>query len=184
VSARRPAHRLAPGLLWAVLAGLALVGIGAAAPLQVLAGAGEQGGGASVGATTPAYWTWEATQLWGMPSPTPALASGTVGTPTILPAASTDWRTGSATAGNLSVRWEFQEGTGAPRGSEIELRFTVGLSRAVSSFRIYLETQLVIPVAAVDYYLYWDAGGFAPGVITVESIHVTVLACTSIGVCP
>jgi hypothetical protein len=168
----------------AFAATLLLLASGIAAPAQVTYGATEQGGGADAGATVLTYWTWAATQIWGMPAPLPTAASNKVAAPTVLPAAGTSYRTGPATSGNTSVRWEFSETTAAPGGKEIELRFTVGLSAASVSFRLYIETQGAPPTTAQTYYFYWDASTFAPARLTVETMQVTALACTAIGVCP
>jgi hypothetical protein len=104
--------------------------------------------------------------------------------PTLLSAASGSYRIDAATAGNTSVRWEFQETTGVPGSTELELRFTDGLTRAASSITVYLESRAGTLGAPLTFYLYWDAGAFGPTGVTVETMHVDVLVCAGIGHCP
>ncbi|MCI4372464.1 MAG: hypothetical protein L3K02_02295 [Thermoplasmata archaeon] len=167
-----------------LLLGSAVIGWGLGAPATVAPGTVEQGQGADVGEQTPAYWVWQAAQVWGMPSPVPAMLSTVSLTPTLLPAAGASFRINGATAANTSVRWEFGETTAAPGSTELELRFTDGLSRAASTLTVYLETRPGTLPAGLTFFLYWDAGAFGPSGVTVETMHVIVLACAGIGRCP
>jgi hypothetical protein len=147
-------------------------------------GGTEQGQGTDVGEKTPAYWVWEAAQIWGMPAPLPPRISTTAATPTVLPAASASFRINPAIAGNTSIRWEFRETIAAPGSTELELRFTAGLTGAAVSITSYVETRPGVLPGALTFFLYWDAGAFTPARVTVETMQVTVLVCTSVGVCP
>ncbi|MGA8275884.1 MAG: hypothetical protein WB789_10200 [Thermoplasmata archaeon] len=154
------------------------------APASVGPGTAEQGQGADVGEQSPAYWGWEAAQIWGMPAPVPTLLSTGSSAPTVLAAASSSYRINSATAANTSVRWEFLETTAAPGSTELELRFVDGLTRAASSVTVYLETRPGTLAVDLTFLIYWDAGAFGPSGVTVQTMHVTVLVCTGIGRCP
>ncbi len=175
--------RLFAGSSIALVLGLLLSG-GLGASAQLLSGVTEVGGGSNVGELSVSYWTWASTAVWKIPVTVPALASSTVGTPTRLATGGGALVLDAATAGNASVRWEFVESTAAPHSTEIELRFTVGLSGPAASFRTYLETQTATPTGALTFFLFWDAGTVAPTGITIETMQVDVLACSSVGHCP
>jgi len=176
------------GLSLAAVAVAAILGIvggftlGAAT--QVTQGPVENSQGAFVAQQGTAYWTWHATILTVIPTPAPGLASGTVGAPTRLPAGGASYVIGPSTAGAEAVRWQFTEGTTTPASTELEFRFVAGLSGPSSAIRVYLETQAAIPGFATTYFLYWDAGTFPPASLTIETMQVTVLACSAVGTCP
>ncbi|MGA8664959.1 MAG: hypothetical protein WB809_07860 [Thermoplasmata archaeon] len=184
--------RLTPRLGWmagssalaGILAVVLLIGAGIAAPAQLTTGPVETGQGADVGQQGLVYWVWLATQLWGIPTPAPTVLSTAVGAPTLLPAAGASFTINAATSTDPSVRWEFQETTAAPVSTELELRFLDGLTHAAVAIRVYLETRATPPLAVLDFYLYWDAGTFAPGAVTVATMQVDVLACSAVGTCP
>jgi len=161
-----------------------VVGWSFGAPATVGPGTTEQGGGADVGEQTPTYWTWEAAQIWVIPTTLPPLLSSNSPAPTLLPAASSSFRMNAATAGNTSVRWEFTETTAAPASTELELRFTDGLTRAAAAFTVYLETRPGTLLVPNTFFVFWDAGAFGPSGITVQTMQVDVLVCASVGHCP
>lgn len=181
-----------PGPGWGLTLGAVLVaavlgivgGFALGAATQVTQGPVENSQGAYVAQAGLTYWTWHATILDTIPTPVPASASTTVAAPTVLPGAGTSYDINPSTAGAQAVRWQFSEGTTAPVSTEIELRFVAGLNGPSSSIRIYLETQTLPPVGALTFYLYWDAGAFPPASLTVETMQITVLACTAVGTCP
>jgi hypothetical protein len=174
--------------LAAVVAAVALavtaIGWSAAVPATIGPGSTEQGQGADVGEKTTTYWLWQAAQLWHVPTPVPVKLSTTVTTPTLLAAAASSYVINPATAANTSVRWTFEETTAAPTSTELELRFTDGLTRAAVVITVYLETRTTPPVAPLTFLIYWDAGAYAPSGITVQTMQVLVQACTSVGHCP
>jgi hypothetical protein len=182
----RGRHRGAVGvaLFAALLLSSGVIGWTLGAPATVGPGTTEQAQGVDVGEQTPAYWVWEAAQIWSIPAPLPTLLSTVSGTPTLLPAASGNLRINPATAGNTSVRWGFTETTSAPGSTELELRFTDGLTRAAVMITVYLETRPGALAAALSFFTYWDAGSFGPTGITVQTLQVDVLVCTGIGHCP
>ncbi len=159
-------------------------GFALGAATQVTQGQVENSQGAYVAQQGLTYWTWEATILDTIPTPVPGSASTAVGTPTVLPAAGASYVIDTSTAGAESVRWEFSEAITAPTSTELEFRFVAGLNGPSSSLRVYLETQRPAPVGALTFYLYWDAGTFPPASLTIETMQVTVLACTAVGTCP
>ncbi len=183
---RRPPRRLTVGVLVAVglLVSFVWFGLGGAAPATVGPGATEQGQGADVGEATPTYWVWASTQIWHIPTPVPGAASVTAAIPTLLPVTSASYRINPSTAGNVSVRWSFTESTTGSLATELELRFTDGLSRPAVLETVYLETQATHPTAALTFTLYWDAGSFGPSGVTIQTMQVDVLVCTSVGHCP
>lgn len=154
------------------------------AATQVTQGPVENSQGAFVSQQGTTYWTWAATILTVIPTPAPAAASTTVTAPTRLPAGGTSYVINPSTAGAEAVSWQFTEGTTSPVSTELEFRFVAGLSGPSSAIRIYLETQTVAPGVATTYLLYWDAGTFPPTSLTIETMQVTVLACTAVGTCP
>jgi hypothetical protein len=151
---------------------------------QVTAGPVEVGQGAYVGEQSPAYWTWLATQLSAVPTPAPAAASTNPAAPTMLPFGGRSYAINPATAGSPAVRWEFAEQTTAPRSTELELRFMVGISAATVLIKIYVETNAFPPYRAHDYYLYWGAGTYPPTTLTIATEQATVLVCSAVGTCP
>jgi hypothetical protein len=182
----RLSYRFGPGifLVLSLILASTVVGWSLGAPATVGPGTTEQGQGADVGEQTPAYWEWEAAQIWSMPTPVPGLVSTSSPAPTVLAATSSSYRINSATAGNTSVRWEFLEKTTAPSSTELELRFTDGLTRSATSTTVYLETGPGTLGAQLTFFLYWDAGSFGPSGVTIQTMHVDVLVCTGIGHCP
>jgi hypothetical protein len=186
VGRQRPRVRFVAALLLlvAVVATFALVAGSLGAPATVGPGTPEVAQGADVGEQTPAYWAWEAAQIWNIPSALPTALSTVARTPTVLAAATSSYRINPSVAGNASVRWEFLETTTAPGSTELELRFTDGLTRPAATITVYLETRPGTLFAALDYFVYWDAGAFGPSGVTVQTMHVVVLVCTSVGICP
>ena len=160
------------------------VGAGLGAPALLSPGPTETAQGADVGQQGLTYWVWQSTQLWHIPTPVPTTLSLAVATPTLLSTVASAYTINPALAGNESVRWAFQETTAAPRSTELELRFLDGLTGGAVALRIYVETRATAVPAALVFELYWDAGAFAPASVTVETMQVDVLACTSVGNCP
>ncbi len=168
----------------AVLTSSAVLGSVLAASAQVTSGTAERGQGAYVSETGQAYWTWRDSQIRVVPTPVPAAVSLLAAAPTRLPGAPTSYMINAGVAGATAVRWQFTEATTAPVSTELELRFAVGLSATAVHITAYVETQAAHIGAAIVFTFYWDAGAFAPGTITIETIQATVLVCTSIGTCP
>jgi len=187
---RGPPPAVRPGLLrWfavgaAVLVGSIALGGVLGASTQIVPGTAEQGQGAYVSESFPAYFTWRATQISVVPTPVPGSVSFTVTAPSRLPAAAHPYMINTGTAGDTAVRWQFRETIAAPVNTELELRFTVGLTSATSKITGYVETQAAAPGATLTFTFYWDAGTFAPSSATVETMQAEVLVCTSVGVCP
>jgi hypothetical protein len=168
----------------ACLLALTVLGWTVAAPASIGPGTPELAQGADVGENTPTYWLWEGAQRWNIPAPVPALLSDVATLPTVLPAAGASYVLNSATATNTSVRWTFRETVAAPTSTELELRFTDGLSRTAVTITVYLETRASALPGPLTFLLYWDGGAFAPTGITVQTMQVTVQACASLGHCP
>ncbi len=179
----------AHGARWAGVAAVVLVGsmaLGSVLGASALFGPGstEDGQGAYVSESTPAYWTWQETLRGTIPAPVPAAVSLAAHVPTLLPALATAYRLAPATAGNNSVRWVFQEATTTPRLTELELRFTVGVAGSTVKITAYVESATTVLGAALDFTFYWDAGTAGPTAVTVATMQATVLVCTAVGVCP
>jgi hypothetical protein len=179
-------RRFVLGSLGAAVALLSIVLVGPtiAAAEQFLPGAAESAGGAYVAQSSPAYWVWEGTEIWTVPVTVPALLSPVVTAPTRLAATGGSYVLDAAKAGNTSVRWEFEETTGAPTSAELEVRILVGLSNPSVAIKLYVETQAAVLTRALTFFLYWDAGKFAPTGLTVETMQASFLVCSSIGHCP
>lgn len=178
--------RLVTGGLLAVALVLATTAVGWSFgnPGNVSPGTVEQGQGADVGERTPVFWVWSASQIGNMPKNVPPALSTSSAAPTQLPASSSSFRINPANAGNTSVRWTFTETTAGPGSTELELRFTAGLTRAAMTITVYLETHPGVLRVALTYSIYWDAGAVEPSGITVQTMQVNVLVCAGIGLCP
>jgi hypothetical protein len=147
-------------------------------------GKSEEGQGAYVGETGLTYWQWRANAVDTIPTPVPGAVSHVVTAPTVLAGASTSYMINTGKVGNTSVRWEFRETAAAPLSREIELRFTDGLTAIAVKITAYIETRATGIFGPILFYFYWDAGTFAPGSVTVESMQVVALVCSAVGVCP
>ena len=158
------------------------VGFGAAASLVISAGTAENGGGASHATNALTYWTEANVGVGGQPAVLPTTLSTTVGTPTVLAAAGTNYAINTPTAGDIVHFWKFTEATTAPVSTELELQFTVSGASTLQS-TVYIETQATAPATAQTFVLYYDLG--APGTtITINSVLQIVQTCSAVGTCP
>ena len=182
---RRRPPRVAPfAVLVAVGVALTSLGVAAALGTQVLQGTVESGQGAYVAEHPLTYWTWHETALGTIPAPAPARASVTAGAPTVLPRFRGSYTIDASVAGQVSVSWTFQQTTAAPVATELLITFVDGLGPPTSTVSVYVETNARALGAPATFVFYWDAGTFAPGSLVIETMTVTVQACTAIGVCP
>jgi hypothetical protein len=171
----------------AAVVAISVTGLGVAAGLgsQILLGGGETGQGSDVTQHALAYWTWTSTVSGTIPTPVPVAISHTVTAPTRLPRfAGTSYALNAATAGQASVVWTFSEATTAPRSTELVLTFVEGVGATTTTILAYVETSARVPLAALSFVIYWDAGTSLPTGFAISSLTATVQACTGIGVCP
>jgi hypothetical protein len=180
---RRPARETPLFVGGLTLLIVALLGL-TTGTTQVTSGPVESGQGTDVGEQGLAYWVWEATQLNTVPTPAPAVLSTNPAAPTLLAFGGRNYAIGAVTAGAQGVRFEFQEQTTAPRSTELELRFVVGVSAAAVTIKVYVETRPFAPIRVLTYYLYWNPGTFPPTQLTIATEQATALACTAVGTCP
>jgi hypothetical protein len=175
-----------PVLALCVAVGVALSAIGISMGLgsQVSEGASETGQGAVVTEHPLTYWTWHATLLGTIPTPAPRLVSIAKALPSLLPRFPRSYTLNAAVAGQTSVAWSFQQTTGAPLTTELMITFVDGLTSPTSTIVAYVETGIRLLGVATTFTFYWDAGTFAPGSLSIETMTATVQACTAIGVCP
>lgn len=131
---------------------------------------------------------WQQTgQIYGaVPAAVPTLWSGAVGTPTVLPGASSRGMINAGTAGHTALEWRFSETVGISVSTEIELDFTVhytiGTTASTFSTTIYLETQAAAIVRTLTYTLYFDAGTTAA--VDFASELEVAQVCAAVGTCP
>jgi hypothetical protein len=89
----------------------------------------------------------------------------------------------AATPGHNAIDIEFEE-TGAPRSTEIELRFVIGLGGAATTLTAYVETRAGGVLGGLVFQFYWDAGAAVPTGLSIASAEATAVACHAIGACP
>jgi hypothetical protein len=183
-SARRPHHPALYALFSSIAVVLIAIGFAAGLGSQITKGSMETGQGAYVTERPLAYWTWHATVLGTIPAAVPPRASTTSGAPTLLPRVGRSYTINAAVAGQTSVAWTFQQTTAAPRAAELVITFVDGLSSTTSTIVVYVETNARALAAPARFVFYWDAGAFAPGTLTIETMTATVQACAAIGNCP
>lgn len=130
------------------------------------------------------YWFEVGLSTTTVPTPAPAALSTTVGTPTHLAFAATNYAINAVTAGNPALALRFDETTGAPTSTELELTFTisVGGSPATSTTKVYVETQTY--VAGLYFTLYFQTGTISITHTTVTTVVQLSQRCTAIGTCP
>jgi len=146
----------------------------------------ESASGSQDSATFLVHWQ-QTGQLTGtIPFRVPGLLSGTVATPTVLPAGNRREMLNPGTAGHTALEWTFQETVGIPTSTEIELRFTVvytvGTTTTTFVTTVYLETQATAIGVAYTYTLYFDSGTAAA--VNFGSGFEVAQVCVSVGTCP
>ncbi len=176
------------GVFFATLLALATI-IGAyagAASFSIGLGITQTGNGTYHATSQLAYWTETDVGVAAQPVALPPTLSTLVGAPTVLAGAGTSYAINPAVAGDVTHFWKFQEATGAPASTEIELQFQVstGVVVSISLVTVYVETQAVVPGSAQTFTLYYDLGSPAAGTITLNSVTEISQACTAVGSCP
>jgi hypothetical protein len=181
----RVSAKFAAWTMWAAMA-VTVTSFGVAAGLGSQFGPGtlEIGQGAEVSEHSLAYWQWHQTELGTIPNPVPARISTTVGTPTLLPRGGRTFTINAAVVGQTGVRWTFQETVAAPTSTELVITLSDSLSQSAGTILVYVETAARAPGGTLNYNFWWDAGTFAPGALTIESLTATVQVCSAIGTCP
>ncbi len=157
-----------------------------AASFQVTNSTTETGGGNYHATNSIAYWTETAVGVSTQPGTLPTALSTTVGTPTVLAAAATNYAVNTPTLNDLAHYWKFSEATTAPVSTEVELQFTVstGVSPTITQVTVYVETQTTAPGAAITFTLFYDLGSAASGTITLNAVTEISQQCGSVGTCP
>ena len=150
---------------------------------QIGPGRTETGQGAYLAQTQLTYWTWDGTHTGTIPTPAPTRVSATIGAPTLLARAGRGYTLNAATPGHNAIDIEFEE-TGAPRSTEIELRFVIGLGGAATTLTAYVETRAGGVLGGLVFQFYWDAGAAVPTGLSIASAEATAVACHAIGACP
>jgi len=140
--------------------------------------------GASVNMTGLAHWYQVQELTSTIPATVPARVSTTVGTPTMLPMASTNYTINAATAGDPAVVFVVHETTGLTTHTELELTFTiaVGGSPATSTVKGYVESQAF--VMALTFGFFFDTGTISITHATVTTVTMTNQVCSAVGTCP
>ncbi len=166
-------------------AAVLLVGGLVSASLLLTGGPNETAQGVYVGETSLAYWQWGSSDYRLLPAGLPPVSTS-AGTPTVLSATAgaTLYRIGAATAGNLSVEWNFTLTSAAPGSTEIEVAVTGGGGGASICAPFYVETPAGPPRGPVTDAVYLDLGPAATNAVVLATLSETSRVCTSIGTCP
>jgi len=146
----------------------------------------ETGGGFYHGTSSLTYWTEASVGVGTQPGVLPTALSTTVGTPTVLAAAATNYAINAPTLNDLAHFWKFTEATTSPVSTELELEFTVssGAVPVITLVTVYIQTQAVIPGTAVTFTLFYDLGSASSGTITLNSVTEISQQCGAVGTCP
>jgi hypothetical protein len=182
VGNRKPGHLknrtilLATGLVASAFA----IGFVFAAGITFTTGGAENGLGSSHTTTSPAWWSETSVGI-GTQGVPPTTLSSAVGTPTVLAAASASYDINTGTAGDWVHFWKFQETTGAPTSTELELQFTVVESSTTVQTTAYVETQTTAPGSTLTFTVYYDLGS---ATVTLNSVVEVAQTCSAVGTCP
>ncbi len=157
-----------------------------AASFAITQGSTETGSGVYHGTTALTYWTEASAGVATQPGTAPTALSVTVGTPTVLAAAATNYAVNAWTLNDIGHFWKFTEATTAPVSTEVELQIAVstGSPATVTNVAVYIETQATAPGAALTFTLWYDLGSPATATITLNSVTQVSEQCTGIGACP
>jgi hypothetical protein len=180
----RPPRLPILALLAAIVVTVTTFGVAAGASSQVTQGPAETGQGAFVNEHPLAYWSWHSTTVGTIPQPVPPPVSVVAHTPTRLPRVARSYSINGAVAGQPSVAWTFIEAVTAPRLVELMITFVDGLTGPASTIMVFVELSFRAPAGPVAFVFYWDAGTFAPGSLSIETMTATVQTCAPIGTCP
>jgi len=157
-----------------------------AASFSITNGSTETGAGSYHGTTSLAWWSEASVGVGTQPGTLPTALSVTAATPTVLPAAGTNYAINTPTAGDVVHFWKFTEANTAPVSTELELQFTVstGAGPTVTQVTVYVESQATAPATAQTFVLFYDLGSPSSGTITLNSVTEIGQQCASVGSCP
>ncbi len=157
-----------------------------AASFSINLGSTETGAGTYHPTALLTYWAEASVGVGIQPTPLPTALSTTVGAPTTLAAAGTNYGVNTATAGDVAHYWKFTEATTAPASTELELYFSVstGAGPTITTVTVYIETQATIPATAQTFVVYFDLGSPSGGTITLNSVTEISQQCAAVGTCP
>jgi hypothetical protein len=157
-----------------------------AASFAITQGTTETGSGVYHGTSALTYWTEASAGVATQPGVAPTALSLTVGTPTVLPAAATNYAVNAWTLNDIGHFWKFTEATSAPVSTEVELQIAVstGSPATVTNTAVYIETQSTAIGSAVTFTLWYDLGSPATATITLNSVTQVSEQCTAVGACP
>ncbi|HYA58467.1 MAG TPA: hypothetical protein VEH57_08445 [Thermoplasmata archaeon] len=146
----------------------------------------ETGAGAYHPTAALTWWAEASVGVGTQPGVLPTVLSTTVGTPTVLAAAGTNYAINAPTAGDVVHFWKFTEANTAPVNTELELQFTVstGVVPTVTQITVYIESQAADPATAQTFVLFYDLGSPATGTITLNSVTEIGQQCSAVGTCP
>lgn len=172
------------GLALLVALALAVGACGFALAALTVTSAAMTASGASVNTTGLAHWYQVQAQTATIPTTVPTQVSSTVGTPTVLPYASTNYTINSATAGDPAVVFVVHETSGLAARTELELTFSisVGGSPATSTVKAYVESQAM--AMPLTFGFFFDTGTISIAHATITSVQLTNQACSAVGTCP
>ena len=164
---------------------IAVATVTGAVPLRITH-ANETANGSQSSAEFLVHWQQTGEMTGAIPAAVPALLSGAVGAPTVLPGANARETINPGTARHTALLWTFDETVGITTSTEIEVQFTVdytvGTTPAKFSTTVYLETQAAAIVRTLTFTLYFDAGTAAA--VEFSSGLEVAQVCTAVGTCP
>jgi hypothetical protein len=147
-------------------------------------GSTETGSGAYHPTAALAWWTEASVGVGTQPGTLPTVLSAASATPTVLPAAGTNYAINTPTAGDVVHFWKFTEATTAPVSTELELQFTISSGLGVAQATAFVESQATAPATAQTFVLFYDLGSPATGTITLISVTEIGQQCSAVGSCP
>jgi hypothetical protein len=157
-----------------------------AASFAITQGSTETGSGVYHSTTALTYWSELSAGVATQPGTAPTALSSTVGTPTVLAAAATNYAVNPWTLNDIAHFWKFSETTAAPVSTEVELQIAVstGSPATVTNVAVYVETQAVAPSGTITFTLWYDLGSPASATITLNSVTQVSEQCAAVGTCP
>jgi hypothetical protein len=157
-----------------------------AASFAITQGTTETGSGVYHSTTALTYWSELSAGVATQPGTAPTALSITVGTPTVLAAAGTNYAINTWTLNDIAHFWKFTETTAAPLSTEVELQIAVstGSPATVSNVVVFVETQAAAPSGALTFTLWYDLGSPSSATITLNSVTQVSEQCAAVGTCP
>ena len=161
-------------------------GYAMAGALTISLGSPESAGGNFESTNSIAWWTQSSVGLTSVATTVPTQLATTAASPTVLVAAGQSYMINVGTAGDVAHFFKMTEATSAPASTEIEIVFTVstGLTPAITTVTVFLESQSSAPTTAQTFLLQYDLGSPTSASIVLNSVEQISQQCAAVGACP